>query len=385
MKMRIPVLCLACLAAPVIAQQPGETDTDIRIGVRVDTPPFVSIDPDSRAFVGYFYDVCTTAVTRAGYQFTQEPVDATARNAFLTSGDGRFDLLCDPTTITLARIANFSQLGPETEAGSGTGGAAVKPTELDFSQIVFVANGAYAERPERPISRDETWSYQTVEFAKAQTETPEGGAEVASCADLFAEIEAFGGRPEDMGTEGPETRAWRLRDHIALRLRQPEQTTRAEIRGFVFGSTTREAATRQMADQGVLACWLPSHLEAARVFCEGRLDRYYGDLDVVRASIQRHVDRTGRPCPFEDPDQASFTYEPYAFVISDRLAGFPERFRCAIYSMFQDGTMENLYSGHFGEEKEMTNFVSALFEVNGIPAGGGQYDAGATELCGVTR
>ena len=62
-------------------------------------------------------------------------------------------------------------------------------------------------------------------------------------------------------------------------------------------------------------------------------------------------------------------YEPYAFVISSRThPGLPEKIDLALYSMFQDGTIERLFAGHFPDTK-MSDFLNTLFRINSIPAG----------------
>ena len=62
-------------------------------------------------------------------------------------------------------------------------------------------------------------------------------------------------------------------------------------------------------------------------------------------------------------------YEPYAFVISSRThPGLPEKVDLALYSMFQDGTIERLFAGHFPDTK-MSDFLNTLFRINSIPAG----------------
>ena len=116
--------------------------------MREDTPPFVSIDASSGAYIGYFPEVCTEAVTRAGFQFTQTSVSAKDRNNFLKSGLGGYDLLCDPTTVTLSRMNTFARMRNRITSSVGGGkpieGETIEAVALGFSQIIFVANGAYA-------------------------------------------------------------------------------------------------------------------------------------------------------------------------------------------------------------------------------------------------
>jgi hypothetical protein len=113
------MLVLACALAQAA---PAGAET-LRMGVRDDARPFVYRDEDGR-YRGFIYELCRAAAASAGHP-EPEHVPVTASNRFeaMRDGDSGLDLLCDPTTITLGRAA-----------------------EWDFSPIVFVANSTFLRR-----------------------------------------------------------------------------------------------------------------------------------------------------------------------------------------------------------------------------------------------
>lgn len=152
---------------------------------------------------------------------------------------------------------------------------------------------------------------------------------------------------------------------------------RFEVWGYVTGSTIGEKialeATQRPQDdrRRLLICpeSLNSHDEAAREFCAGNLARYFGDADIIKASIDAYRARPGTTCVQNYQFATDGTYEPYAFVLSSRrVRDFPERFTYALYGMFSDGTVDRLYAGHFpGIEKSL--HLGTLFRINNIPPG----------------
>ena len=320
-------------------------------------------------------------MTRAGYQFIERPVSAEQRNAFLTNGAGGYDLLCDPTTITLSRMENFANVDTENP------GSAAAP-HLDFSQIVFVANGGYVTV--KGASGD-IWQQGVEEAAKNQEP-----ADVRACSDLFSYADAFKKEHEAAQSEGANDPSNSVGEDpkpqkapfIVFRYKRPTPETpptSVKVLGYVVGSTIGEKVYQFRQDFSLpVPCTLPSHIEAAKAFCSGKLYRYYGDIDIIRASIKNYTDATGQPCEAVYAPQTELTYEPYAFVVSARRSAFRERFSCALYSMFEDGTMDQLFKGQFTAQKSAR--LDTLFWINSIPAGRrNEGDLGPPEVCGVSR
>ena len=134
MTFRALVLSALLLSGTAAAQQEapdtdspdtGRRDT-VTIAVREDGAPFVWKDRKSSQFAGFFWDLCTEAATRAGWSIAARAIDAPDRTPFLDGQSTEYDLLCDPTTINIARLRAF--------AGN----------DLSFSPIVFLAKSSFA-------------------------------------------------------------------------------------------------------------------------------------------------------------------------------------------------------------------------------------------------
>ncbi len=103
-------LCLAALAAvPAGAQTLDrlKQDKTIRLAVREDAPPFSFKGPDGVP-AGFMVDLCNTIVAQLAQDLHLpdlkiENVVVTAANRFDAISTGKADLLCEPTSETLAR------------------------------------------------------------------------------------------------------------------------------------------------------------------------------------------------------------------------------------------------------------------------------------------
>jgi ABC-type amino acid transport substrate-binding protein len=138
---RIAVLCAAlAVALPAAAQDLGPTLSkiskakEIVLGYRETTVPF-SYTGDDKQPTGYTVDVCKAVVAsiRAQLKLPALPirwVAVTAESRFGAVAQGRVDLECGSTTITLSRF-----------------------TEVDFSAPIFVETGAVLVRADSPARR----------------------------------------------------------------------------------------------------------------------------------------------------------------------------------------------------------------------------------------
>lgn len=391
----------------------------VKMAVRTDTRPFIWKNTASDEFLGFYWDICTEAIYRAGYQLETVEIGSAERKSILgtgrmtTKGNGQapariasltgkppanrpsqtelmeIDFLCDPTTITLQRMRSFP-----VEDGTPV---------LHFSQIVFVANSSFVK------------SKAGKDITKNEGKLPEDGPE-PTCACILPWIDHLGaaarGEPspphscpnawwpekepakaenvedgEVSGEEGtPQNQQASFWDRFKIEFQfvpaTPEQVKTEipkdyEIWGYVEGSTIGDALNallskppkNQIGAKIVCSRSYTSHTAAARAFCSGELSRYYGDLDIVQASLADQRNQTRTECAMDPAPAGAGRYEPYAFVISSRShPGLPEKIDLALYSMFQDGTIERLFAGHFPDTK-MSDFLNTLFRINSIPAG----------------
>lgn len=421
MMKRLVSLCLvfvnACLATGTALAD--EHAAPVKMAVRTDTRPFIWMNSASGEFLGFYWDICTEAIYRAGYQLETVEIGSAERKSILSTGQisvesdqqaparvasldseapansapqpevTEIDFLCDPTTITLQRMRSFP-----VEAGTPV---------LHFSQIVFVANSSFVKsKPGKDITKNEG-------------KLPEDGPE-PTCDCILPWIDHLGavarGEPspahscqnawwpeqepvqaqnaEDGDVSGedgtPENRQASFWDRFRIEFQfvpaTPQQVKTEipkdyEIWGYVEGSTIGDALNallskppqNQIGAKIVCSRSYTSHTAAARAFCNGELSRYYGDLDIVQASLADQRNQTRTECAMDPAPAGAGRYEPYAFVISSRThPGLPEKIDLALYSMFQDGTIERLFAGHFPDTK-MSDFLNTLFRINSIPAG----------------
>ena len=321
------LLCIALLitlALPGLAEQHDAPEKEIiRIGVRVDTRPFAWQDPETGGFRGFLADLCTAAVTRAGFPFRLEPVDATERMRFLEQRDNTYDLLCDPTTISLERLKSFAR--------------EPFPDRLRFSPIVFVANGVWVRNPDDKIT--------------PLAAPPEG----TGCVPKLNTPE-----PGPEGNTAP-------RDYLTA--------------GFVVGTTAEALLNRLLREnalpvtdrQFICPVAQSSHVDGIMAFCNGTLAFYFGDLDIVRETAADLVSRgIVASCEF-DHAPTPIDYEPHALIVTDRTEGFRPLFVAALYAVFADristsSTAEHFFDRYF-ENLERSPFLDALFRINSLPPG----------------
>ncbi|UWQ36631.1 transporter substrate-binding domain-containing protein [Leisingera aquaemixtae] len=395
------VLAAFCVGPLAAQSMCANCDEPIRMGVRADVPPFVWKDPASGHFRGFFWDICTTALTRAGYRRETVEITAGQRANLLASGNKNctagkacrtkqsVDLLCDPTTITLARMETFA--GPHHGAG-----------RFVFSPILYVANGAYIQQayPRREFRRrlglklrskcPDSDQIKAIYCSNAPRPPPLSwllrphARELperpkikwpAACETILEALDtatetSVSDAPAPGGSGTGERSAW---DPPQIWPEQDPSEPEFEIWGYVegatIGSTVMKAADK--ANDGTIGvCAKPfaSHGKAAEAFCEDRIYRYFGDVDLVRAAIDGYTKISSEECNTNQKAAERGTYEPYALLLSQRRNGFPEAFNLALYSMFTDGTIGQMFDGRFGGQRR-SQYLDTLFRINSVPDG----------------
>ena len=313
------------LALPLTAA--AEETAIVDIGVRREARPFAWYDEENRSPNGFLVDLCLDAVTNAGYAYRIRPVSARERAGFLDgSADLGIDLLCDPTTMTMARTRRFLEMA---EAGQ---------PPLGFSPIVFLANGTYFTKaaigalPGHPAPGDGT-ACHLIRQGTGAAEGDETPAPVYLTAGFV------------VGTTGQE--------EIALTAAIDIAQDRAEAAG----------------DQYLCPMEFETHRDGVAAFCEpaGGLDFYFADADILDAYMALWEAETGKRCPRLPPRIRQISYEPYALVISGRTPGFRDRFLKGLYEIFH---RENLVAGRFATHfpgRRMSGYLETLFRIYAIP------------------
>lgn len=304
-------ILLAILPLSAFAQEQMQKPV-IKIGVRTDTPPF-AWQQDDGGFSGYIFHLCVDATVRAGYLPDPVPITAAARKEFFEGRRPDINLLCDPTTITISRMRAF-----------------LKKRDLEFSPIIFVANGSYVENENSK---------------EIEGERPPG---------LECIVGSLPAREEDKetyfasGFVGETTAERTLRD--ALAVQQGAQTPRVAL----------------TEKQYVCLVEKKNHWEAAEAFCRGELHFYFGDEDILRQTIDI-ASETISSCP-DNNVTSPLSYEPYALVISSRPEGFREDFIVGLYSAMHFESTRDRFQRSFPDQR-MSPFLNMLFRMWNIPVG----------------
>ena len=119
----ILILALASqVAAACVLEQVAESKT-LRLGYRTDTPPF-SAEPRPGQRVGYSLDLCRAVADAVKYELkltalVVQYVAVGAENRFEMIEQGKIDLLCGATTVTLSRRARVDFSLPIFVDGAG--------------------------------------------------------------------------------------------------------------------------------------------------------------------------------------------------------------------------------------------------------------------------
>ncbi|RIA00615.1 hypothetical protein D1122_02915 [Cereibacter sphaeroides] len=313
----------------------GEVQTDLRFAVRADVPPFVWKDMGRGEFNGFLGDICMAAVIRAGHRVGRlVEISADERAVFLVSGEGGFPILCDPVTITPARLRALTEKAPN----------------LQFSPILFfAASAASAGWTRRWASRIRARPSSARRNERLRRVPPRAGGRRASrlnCMQIWAFVRVT------------------TRERTVRRAAEAETGTRICLRDF------------------------ESLAAPVQAFSTGSVFRSLGDIDIVRASIRAREESTGRDCtaglapagPGVVP--VADSYEPFALVVAQTPAhpNLPSQIALELYGMVSDGTIDRLYAGHVRGVEPIED-LRTLFRINAVPAGC-NCDRGATRAGG---
>ncbi|MBO9407861.1 hypothetical protein J7399_10505 [Shimia sp. R9_1] len=403
----ISLLSLACLPALAFGQDiqletAVKEDRKIIMGARTDVPPFIWKDKRTQKYRGLFWDICVEALVRSNRPFETVPISAGQRSDLLSKGsycteDGEpygtctaeiatVELLCDPTTVNLKRMQTFSEIDNEDQ-GEGL-------HRFVFSPILYLANGSYFQLGyPRRVFREQlakTLKLRCTQFPElkpvfcAEREHPTGWEWLRRPdTELFAQkpsidwttacdaiLEAMAtdkDLPEN--TEDPGRKVWPPQIWPEPDPVKPEFEIWGYLEGSTIGPSVVKAAELAPSSIGICPQAFDSHTLATEAFCNGKIYRYFGDVDLVRAAVNAYrANNTDNDCPADETPSSRGTYEPYALVLSNEKRGFAEDFTLALYSMFTDGTIAQMFDGRFGERRR-SQYLETLFRINSIPTG----------------
>lgn len=337
----IGAMLVLVLAQPALAQADGADRMRLVIGVRSDARPFAWSEKGAGAPAarGYLADLCMAAATRAGHDFELRQISAAQRSDILNAPSidlGGLDLLCDPVTLSLSRASRLSD-------------------RTIYSPILFLANGTFVQRPDpEPCNLGEarTTAVPTPCLSVPTKKEPPRchGAEAAKIWP-----------PGDCSRV--ETVVW----PPACAARRPADRAYLRI-GVTAGTNAREMIQRArdlnlLADGTLCIAEYAEHSQGLKGFCAGRLHYYFGDRDILQATLD-HLTRESRPCPYKFASRG-LSYEPYGILIAT-TRGLGNRVVQALYGLHSDGSADGLFNAYFTNGKSAP--LEMLLRLNSIPA-----------------
>ncbi|MDE3761833.1 hypothetical protein GOA77_13565 [Sinorhizobium meliloti] len=332
-RIQVCMLAIACaIGSPVVTDGSPTQAREIVVGFRTDIPPFsYSAPPDQgtekRPYLGYLAELCYEIFDNSDYQLIQVPVDGNNRFAAMQRPldsppelkGKKIDVLCDAVTVRLD--------DPERmKAGV-------------FSPTVFVSGISYLWRSVR--------TFADVEIGYLDNSTAWRVAKEACTVDALRL--GSSGKAPSCFTEGKS-------DCLYERSRgkpEPEPTKSLKRRS----STVPSYVLCPKGDHDKLVEWFCSDTYRDKV--------YFGDREIILGKLASWR-ATGRPCEgVRDPFQ-SFTYEPYALLISRSSMEFFPFVQRRVYELFSHraGAEALFYKWFPGQT--MSEPLAWLFSLNGV-------------------
>lgn len=335
---------LLVMAAPVFA---ASRNGPVYLGFRGDIPPFSSRTDENplAPYQGYVAELCYEIFEDSGYVTRAVPVDVQSRFEIIRrpfgAGEARdywprpgeaepVDVLCDATTV---------RIDDEYRVRAGV-----------FSPIIFVSGVSYLSRSRR--------SFRDVEIGYVKNSTAVRVAKEACTVD-FLRLGSTGSAPGCF-------EAGLVSDC------QPPKAVVADVASSETKDTRKdetlslESLATNVPDY--VLCPKAGHEELIEWFC-GDTERdkvYIGDRDIILGKLDEWLARGSRCDDVRDSNQ-TFTYEPYALLISkadQELVAFVQR---RVYELFSHRSgAEALFYKWFGTDTKMSEPLAWLFVLNGV-------------------
>jgi len=325
------------------------TAPTVVLGFRTDIPPF-SFQPKKQIdqpqpYLGYVAELCYEIFENSSWQIKQVPITNAESRFELLRGNtihgpdyqgvedrDKIDVLCDATTIRLDDIGRIN-------AGI-------------FSPIIFTSGVSYLYR-----SADQ-YNDKPVQIGYLGSSTAGRVALEICTADVLRVIK--GG-----GTEGTEPCILGSTSECAGEAQDGSESGGTD--GVPAKEPTPSLKDVANLSQTYVLCPMSSHDDLIAWFCQGshRDKVYVGDLEIIQA--KEEVWRAaGKACPGIQPAGKTFTYEPYALLVSKanpELVAFVQR---RVYELFSHrGGARALFEKWFPGEN-MSSTVAWLFLLNGV-------------------
>ncbi|MBZ9673799.1 hypothetical protein LB536_29315 [Mesorhizobium sp. ES1-3] len=328
------LLAVACAAGLLgeVAVSPTHAK-EIVVGFRTDIPPFSYLAPPQqgtkeRPYLGYLADLCYEIFDNSGYEVIQVPVTGDNRFAAMrrpagidgsrvsTNGQA-IDVLCDATTVRLDDPKRM-------EAGV-------------FSPIVFVSGVSYLWRSDR--------QFRDVEIGYLDNSTAVRVAKEACSVDALR-----------LGSLGkPPVCREALESDCLFERREPPK------------EPTKSLRDRAASVPSYVLCPKSDHTDLIRWFCSDtyRDKVYFADREIILGQLAAWK-AAGRRCDYVRDPLQSFTYEPYALLISKAdmvLFAFVQR---RIYELFSHRAGAAALFYKWFPEQTMSEPLAWLFSLNGV-------------------
>ncbi|WP_311044508.1 hypothetical protein [Rhizobium sp. NZLR11] len=319
------------LAVGLVASSVSEARSkDVVVGFRTDIPPFSYQAPSdqggkNKPYLGYLADICYEIFDNSEYRLIESAIDSKSRfSAMRQASDApsdatKVDLLCDAVTIRLD--------DPERmQAGL-------------FSPIVFVSGVSYLSRSLR--------TFRDVELGYLVPSTAERVAKEACTLDALR-----------LGTSTKAPFCFTGDRSDCLTQRPAIQTT---------SEPTKSLSERNSTVPSYVLCPMDDHDKLIAWFCSdsARDKVYVGDREIILGKLAAWK-AAGKACDgVRDPFQ-SFTYEPYALVVSKAdpvLFAFVQR---RIYELFSHRAGAEALFYKWFPAQTMSEPLAWLFSLNGV-------------------
>jgi hypothetical protein len=328
-------------ADPVAAARKAQFGRTVVVGFRSDAEPFSyrAGTGGTKTYRGFIVDLCHDVFEGSIYSVEQVEISAADRYENLRRGKfllndlskldrSRIDILCEPTTLRFDR---------EVERANGI-----------FSPIIFVSGVSYLMRPTRELNPQTYLAYVA-------------GTTAANVARLACKNDLFSLRDEDGTT---------LEDCVAENWRSYDPLTGSSK--AVAGCPAVASPGIQRGGQQYRICAFSSHDKLIEWFCQGptaplqsRLV-YFGDREIIRAKLESWKARERCPTQGIEEQQAYYTYEPYALLMSRAdpcLVQFVQR---RIYEFFSHRSKANSLFATYFPDAQMSPVVASLFLLNAV-------------------